>query len=374
MRKRIFVLATLLACSAGDAFAEANTVNRIADKTSLLLKSHISDHSKSIWKYFVDFHSHGLEFEIELQSVDESSQATNADVVEMMLHDAISACEQGSINLLPFSRILPEKVGLEDHVWNGLQPCGVGHSVWVDFVIFDNTRYLSQSAPESIDDFFNVDLFPGKRALKKSPRALAEWALVIAGVSRQELYQALSREDTWDTIESSLQSIAAEIIWVESDSEALALLDDGVATFALISNQNLVRRINEREESRLPYGHYSVIWDKAIAHMSMLTIPKSHRSEDSEKNVWSSRAIEFLNYVTQPLRNLQLSTTTGYAPVSRMLTHLIEQRYREVLAVDMQLDSLIWSNEKWWRDSGFIVERKFQAFAERTELLKTAKN
>jgi len=50
----------------------------------------------------------------------------------------------------------------------------------------------------------------------------------------------LSSDDAWAVIEDALEKLLPDVLWVETDSEALALLDSGAASFALVSSQNLV--------------------------------------------------------------------------------------------------------------------------------------
>ena len=378
LQNQIYMLAPLLAAvgiaNAQSGMAQPDEMTDSGTDTHVLVESLISGHAETIWDYHNNHQLSALEIDVVSKTIEGDYQNHDADVVEMSLHDAMAACERGDINLLPLDEILSAESDLGDYVWNGLQPCAVGHSVWADVITFDNTMYLDKTAPESMQDFFDINAFPGKRVLKRTPRALAEWSQIIAGVAQQDVYPLLSSKSAWSTLESALQMLMPEVIWVDSDRQALELLDNGTATFALVSSYKLVRQITEREESGLPHDHYSVIWNGAIAHMSMLTIPKLPSLSATQAIEAPEKTLDFLRYVAQPLRNLHSSTAFGYAPANKSHVDFIESKYQHALPIGLQLDSVIWGNDKWWRESGSEIEKSFQVFIRNTGVIATAEN
>ncbi len=355
----------------------SNAISGDLQDKKIRLDSRVSGHVESMWDPVFRAQNKYSGFSIEaanggwdkpslvhnIAPFESSEWRSDANLIEVSLHDAIAACDSGDLNLLPLERILPDGAALADYVWNGLQPCAIGHSVWATYVVFDEKKYTGKSAPVLLQDFFNTVAFPGKRAMKKSPRAIAEWVLLNTGISRQDIYPALSSDNIWSVIEKSLQELATEIIWVDTDQEALELLDSGLASFAVVSSHNLVRKIAKIAQQRQPLGHYGVIWNGAVAHMSLLAVPKNSAIDG---------VIEFLRLVSDPIRNLQMSTALGYAPVSRGQLALINSRYRRALSVGDLSNNLLWGNDKWWREHGSEIESLFHAFTERTFKMETA--
>ena len=142
------------------------------------------------------------------------------------------------------------------------------------------------------------------------------------------------------------------------------MLDNDSASFAMVSSYSLVRKIAENKKRHQLLVDYGVVWNRAVAHMSLLSIPKNSTTDG---------IIDFLRFITDPMRNLQMSTALGYAPVSREQSALINNDYRKALPVDDHTNDLLWSNDKWWREQGGEIETLFRAFVERTFQLKTAK-
>ena len=365
LRNLKFVLAVILAATAVHINAAA-----AADLT-VRLESRVSGHADSMWSSVLHAQTEESGFSVEAYTDNQSLPApvrkpvssSSANLVEMPLHDAIYACDEGDINLLPLNRVIPDGATLADYIWNGVQPCGIGHSVWATYAVFDETGYTGESAPVLLQDVFDTVAFPGRRAIKKSPRAIVEWALMNGGVSRRDIYPALSSGKIWPLIEKSLQQIASEIVWVDTDREALELLDKGLVSFAMVSSNNLVRQIAENKKSHRSVDHYGVIWNGAIAQMSVLAVPK---------NTATAGVIEFLRFITDPIRNLQMSTAHGYAPVGRAQTALINSNYLAAMPVGEQTNDLFFGNDKWWREQGGYIDAMFHAFIDRTLQLETA--
>lgn len=359
LQKIISVLPVLLGITLAPGSSDAEVVS---DKI-IRIDSHVTGHVHTMWNPVLRHETAESGYLIKV--FESTTDRVSANVVEMSLHDAVAACDRGDLNLLPLNRVLPEGSVLGDYIWNGIQPCSVGHSVWVTYAVFDTTNYVGKAEPAVLQDFFNTKMFPGKRAIKKSPKTIAEWILLSSGVARRDIYSALSTAAVWPLIKETLQNLGPEIIWVNSDREALQLLDSGEATFAMVSSQNLVRQIAAEKNRFKPAERFGVIWNGAVAHMSLLAVPKNSATDG---------AIDFLRYITDPVRNLQMSTALGYAPVSRSQTALIDYRYRQALPVNAQTNDLLWGNEKWWREKGGALQEMFSKFTEQFFETETAQN
>ena len=73
------------------------------------------------------------------------------------------------------------KPAKEDFLDGALHPCGVGSVVWSNVIAVNEPAFAGHKGPQTIEDFFDVAAFPGKRGLPKRPNALLEWALMADG-------------------------------------------------------------------------------------------------------------------------------------------------------------------------------------------------
>ena len=65
-------------------------------------------------------------------------------------------------------------------------------------------------------DFFDAEKFPGKRGLKKAPKALLEMALMGDGVPADQVYEALATPEGLDRAFAKLDTIKRDVVWWES--------------------------------------------------------------------------------------------------------------------------------------------------------------
>src|SRR3546814_10007989 len=80
-----------------------------------------------------------------------------------------------------------------------LQPCAVGSLAWSMAIAFsDSTGEIRADdiKPSSLQDFFDLERFPGPRGLRRTPMTNLEWALLADGVPGDKVYSLLDRKST----------------------------------------------------------------------------------------------------------------------------------------------------------------------------------
>lgn len=340
---RNLMLALLLVAATAPAVG-----NAIDASVELRVKSSIDSHVGTLWRDVATAFVESTKAQVQVSALTTEDFA-DVDLVELGLHDAIAACDDGELNLLPLNDLLMDKsVTSGEYISNSIQPCAIGHSVWADVVAFSAQEWSQAEAPVLLADFFNTEVYPGKRAIKKSARGLFEWILINEGYRTDQIYTALSQWSTREVLENALSDMLEDILWVESDAEALDLINSGEAVFAAVSSHNLVREVFQQlghtRNAKNPYG---VIWSGAIAHMNLLGIPKNDSAND---------ALELLNFATRSEHNLKVSTAYGYAPVRTDQAVIIKEWYRPVLPFGEHLGDVVWGNKRWWRENGGLLE------------------
>jgi len=300
----------------------------VAADDELLFKSRVTGHTDTLWRDFAADVADNTDSRLQLSTAEPAGQFQ------------FEEAENG--------------LSRRRYIANSVQPCAVGHSVWADVIAFDQRRYSSAPSPYLLSDFFNDDAFPGKRAVKKSARGIFEWILINQGYAPDQIYQVLSMESSWKKISESLIAMQKNIIWVDTDEQALELLNNGLVVFAAVSSHSLARSVFENVARDYPAtNQYGVIWHGAIAHMNFLAVPKTENAE---------RGLEVLRVATEPMRNLKASTEVGYVPVHIDQSRLIKDLYRQVLPVAEHLDNVLWGNSLWWREQGELLQNRFHQF------------
>ncbi|MFV0473887.1 MAG: extracellular solute-binding protein, partial [Pikeienuella sp.] len=97
--------------------------------------------------------------------------APNWDVVQVETEELELGCADGIYEPIDW-----EKLGGEDKFIDaGVHECGVGAIVWSVAIGYDGDRITGET-PQSWADFWDVEKFPGKRGLRKSPKYALEFA------------------------------------------------------------------------------------------------------------------------------------------------------------------------------------------------------
>ena len=268
------------------------------------------------------------------------SELATSDVVELELHEAINACDNGELSLLPGYDVV-------DFVPNALQPCSVGQYVWSTIFAYDGSAYKSGNQPTLITDFFNIRHYPGRRAIRKSPRVIAEWALLAAGIPAAEIYQTLAQsERAWQIIESVLHPISQSIVWVDDDDQAIEMLRTGAVTFAMVGNDTLVRAVAAGADNLQP------VWDGSVNQMSLWAIPVT---ADNPALAW-----QFVRYATSEETARRFSAMSGYGPSRYSSLEQISRNYHPYLPSNRSnLGNIVWGNSSWWREHGELLDLRF---------------
>jgi len=180
------------------------------------------------------------------------------DVVDIETIDLERACAEGLLEVIPrdILEAAPDGTPAEkDFIPDALDnECGVGEIVWSTVYAF-NHETLSGAKPSTMQDFFDLKKFPGKRALRKRPQVNLEWALLADGVPPAKVYEVLSTPEGQAQAFAKLDSIKHEIVWFDSWSQAPQLLNDGGAVFVQSANGRFFDAIRRENKP------FTIVWD-----------------------------------------------------------------------------------------------------------------
>ena len=225
------------------------------------------------------------------------------DIIDMTMDDALLACEQNLLQRLKLTEILaPSPDGLEpgkDFIAGALMPCGVAHLSYSTLIAYDDRAFTGEK-PQGIADFFDIERFPGKRALRKQPSAVLEWALMAEGVPINQIYDLLSTDRGMRLAFRRLDSIRDHIVWWEDPKEPAALLKSRKVVMS--------SGFNGRFFDAQTHGDtITMIWDGQIVDWDVWVVPLKPK----QTNVATSK---FLRYVTQSENMAHLAEQIPYGP------------------------------------------------------------
>lgn len=104
----------------------------------------------------------------------------------------------------------------------------VGAEVYDSVISYNSDKYTADSAPKSWTDFYDLQKFPGKRAVWQYPVTVLESALLADGVPMDKLYPL-----DLDRAFAKLDTIKGSIVWWTKGAQPAQMLSTGEADIAL---------------------------------------------------------------------------------------------------------------------------------------------
>lgn len=152
------------------------------------------------------------------------------DVVQVAGDELLAGCAAGL-----FEPLDPEALGgVANYLPGAVTECGVGNVARALVLGWDRTRL--REAPRGWADFFDLDRWPGRRALRRGPKGTLEVALLGDGVAPGDLYRLLGTEAGQDRAFARLETLRGAVAWWERGSDPPRWLVTGEVAMAAAWN------------------------------------------------------------------------------------------------------------------------------------------
>jgi putative spermidine/putrescine transport system substrate-binding protein len=176
-----------------------------------------------------------------------------------------ASCARGSVENLfePLDYSVIKTAGIDKAVvakdWIGV--------IYYSTVLAWNTQKYGDKGPQSWAEFWDVQKFPGKRSLYRSPGESMEIALMADGVAPDKLYPL-----DMDRAIRSLEKIKPHVVaWWASGAQSAQLLKDGETDMVAIWNGRASAVIKDGAKAALHYN-------QGIMNADCLVIPKGGKN------------------------------------------------------------------------------------------------
>lgn len=276
------------------------------------------------------------------------------DVVDLELSDALRGCREGLLMQLESDALAPGADGSsprEDFIPGSLRECAVGSVVWSTAIAY-NADAFDEEIPRTLEDFFDAERFPVPRAMRKTPKANLEWALIVDGVAPEQVYQVLATDSGLDRAFNVLDRIKPYIRWWEAGGDAAHMLETGAVDMATA----YTGRVHEAVTDRGAPLH--IVWDHQIWNIDLWGIPRG--------TLRAERALDFIRFATSTERLADQARHIPYGPVRYSSLRRVPADIREHLptqadnfATALQLDAA------WWSRNHYRINRRFNQWLER---------
>jgi putative spermidine/putrescine transport system substrate-binding protein len=278
------------------------------------------------------------------------------DVADVEFSDAVRLCDEGLLEEID-PAILPAAPdgtpATEDFIDGALSDCAVANIVWSTVMAYNTEN--NATAPDSIDDFFNLADYPGKRGLRKGAKANLEMALMADGVPASEVYDVLETDEGVDRAFAKLDSIKDSVVWWEAGAQPPQLLADGEVVMSTAYNGRI---FNAAVGEGQPF---KIVWDGQILDFDLFVIPKGAPNLEN--------ALKYIAFSTDTQRLADQAKWISYGPARKSSGALVGlyQDGKTPMAPEMptaeaNLGNALVNSFEFWADRDTELNERFNAW------------
>ena len=284
------------------------------------------------------------------------------DLVDVVASDAMRLCDEGLAEEIDFDEALaaaPDGTSAtEDFGEMIVSDCFIPQIAYsTTFGYRTDVAEWNGETPDDICDVFDLEAFPGKRALEKRPINNMEWALLCSGVAKEDIYDTLETEEGQAQAFAKLDEIKDSVVWWSAGAETPQLLADGEIVMGSTYNGRLFALIEEQDQP------VAMMWDAQVYDLDGWIVPAG--LPDDRK----ARVMHFLNFATDTQRLADQAKYISYGPARQSSAPLVGQHAE--LGIDMaphmptnpeNATNTFLYNYEWWADYRDDLDAKFQAW------------
>ncbi|MBY6090365.1 extracellular solute-binding protein [Pseudooceanicola sp. 502str34] len=291
----------------------------------------------------------------KLRAMNEAGNIT-WDLVDVVAADAIRLCDEGlAMEFDADELLLPGDDGSDASDDFGdllVSDCFIPQIVYSTTVGY-RTDLVPEGAdaPTDICALWDLETYPGKRALEKRPINNMEWALYCDGVAKDEIYDVLETEEGQEQALAKLDEIKDEVIWWSAGADTPQLLADGEVFMGSTYNGRLYSVIEEQDQ---PVG---MLWDMQVFDLDGWIIPTG-LSEDR-----LARVEDFVKFATDTQRLADQAKYISYGPARASSAPMVPEDMKMHMPTDPEnsKNTLLY-NYDFWADYRDDIDAKFQAW------------
>ena len=282
------------------------------------------------------------------------------DVVDLNVADAVLGCDEGLLEFIDRGDLPPGADGSsveEDFVAGTLTDCGMG-TIFFSSIYAFHPQHFPGARPATIEDFFDLERFPGRRGMRRVASDNLEMALLADGVPLDQVYATLATPAGVDRAFRKLDTIKDQIVWWEAGAQSPQLLADGEVVMSTAYNGRI---FNAQVLENQPF---EIVWDGQILDNSQLVIVAGTRNLEAAR--------KFIAFAGRPESMAAISRYISYGPVRRSGTALVGTHLEtgvemapHMPTTPANLTRALHHDWRWWSDHGDETTERFAAWLAR---------
>jgi putative spermidine/putrescine transport system substrate-binding protein len=267
----------------------------------------------------------------------------NWDVVQVESEELVLGCEEGLYEKIDWAKLGGKDKFLPDAV----SDCGVGAIVYNFIIGYDKDKL--KDGPKNWADFWNVQKFPGKRALRKGPKTNLEAALMADGVPFNQVYAMLKTDAGIERAFKKLDELKPNLIWWEKGSQPPQLLASGEVVMTSAYNGR-IDAANKNDKK-----NFGIVWDNSLYTIDSWVIMKGTPNK--------AQAEQYINFVSMPEHQKNLPTKIAYGVTNKAATGMIDKAILPNLPTAPEnIEKALYINEPYWVENIDKLNQRFNAW------------
>ncbi|GAB1364317.1 hypothetical protein MASR1M32_35530 [Rhodobacter sp.] len=205
----------------------------------------------------------------------EASNVT-MDVAVLEIADAVRLCDEGMIIPIDVASLPAGADGTaaaDDFLAGTVTECMIPTDIYSTIIGYDTSKFAEGAGPKTMADFFDTEKFPGKRGVRKSPKATLEMALMADGVPASEVYALLATPEGVDRAFAKLDTIKKDSVFWEAGAQPPQLLADGEVVMTMSYNGRIFNAAHQEGKT------FGIMWDGQVYDWEGMVIPKGAPNE-----------------------------------------------------------------------------------------------
>ena len=219
----------------------------------------------------------------------------------------------------------------------------VGAEVYDSVRSYNSDKYTADTAPKSWTDFYDLQKFPGKRAVWQYPVTVLESALLADGVPMDKLYPL-----DLDRAFAKLDTIKDSIVWWTKGAQPAQMLSTGEADIALAWSG----RIMNAKDEGAPLG---LTYNEGMRIAAGWVVPKGAPNKEN--------AMKFINFISSAEQQAAFSSQIPYGSTNPEAVKLLSaEQIERIGQTPEQVAHEFYIDNDYWADHLTEVVERFNAW------------
>jgi len=266
------------------------------------------------------------------------------DAVDVDTQTALAACAEGILETIDYAKIGVDRSKI---IGGDIFDCAVPSILYSTIFAYDTDKL--NPGPTTINDLFDTQKFPGKRALQKGPFINLEWALIADGVPAADLYKVLNTPEGVDRAFAKLDTIKKDVVWWDAGAQTPQLLADGEVIMGSTWNGRIFNAVKKEGK------HFQIVWDAQAPDYDLWAIPKGTPRLDL--------AYKFLAFSTRADNQANQTKYISYGPANTDASALIDPAVlADLPSAPANMKTALTVDAGFWADKGEELRERFNAW------------